>query len=559
LGLDRPAAMAQIYLYTYTKWIGRYAIYLMADSRWRPRLYPMTDTRTQEHRAYVEVGGRSLHYRRCGHGPAVVMLHDSPRSSRLHLATMRELGRHFTVFAMDTPGYGNSDPLGVNDPTIEDFAAALGDALRALGLTRAPLYATHTSAKIALAYAASGCELPLLLLDGLSMPETLASEAFIATYMRPFTPEPTGAYLAGEWSRLRDMLRWFPWFAHAPAARIAMDAPDAAWMLDYNIDLFAAGPHYADAYAAAMRYDPAPSLARVGVPTVVVARKDDVLHGYLPRAAASGNPHVSTQSLPAERAAWLNWLETTLAPHALSAPPPTPQTGARRYTAGQLHWTIRGQGAPWVILSAPTTLHAHAWAAALAGQTYVPDLPGYGDSDPQEDVAKALNEAMRELGLHRPRILAIGAAAPLAARMDAELIVIDGMPPAKAHYPPVDFDPLAGSHLHRIWHMLRDGEAQYPWHDASPAAIRRLPPLLDAGPLHAALTGVLKQPQSWGEWANEAKDDAIWHHLTTPVIAFTHADPAYARVPSLAQACGARLLARPDTLPAAATLLSEIL
>lgn len=105
---------------------------------------------------FLRVDGRMVHYRRCGTGPAVVMLHDSPRSSRLHEGTMRALADRFTVFALDTPGYGNSDSLGISEPTIGDFGWALGNALAALGLSDAPLYATHTSAKIALDHAAFG-------------------------------------------------------------------------------------------------------------------------------------------------------------------------------------------------------------------------------------------------------------------------------------------------------------------------------------------------------------------------------------------------------------------
>ncbi len=100
-------------------------------------------------RGYAEAGDRLVHYRVGGSGPAIVLLHDSPRSSRLHLPLMEVLASRFRVFALDTPGYGNSDPLDMAEPTIPDFASALGEALAALGLEQAPLYATHTSAKIA--------------------------------------------------------------------------------------------------------------------------------------------------------------------------------------------------------------------------------------------------------------------------------------------------------------------------------------------------------------------------------------------------------------------------
>jgi pimeloyl-ACP methyl ester carboxylesterase len=536
---------------------------------------------------YVEAGGRLVHGRRCGAGPAVVMLHDSPRSSRLHLPTMQALAHRYTVFALDTPGYGNSDPLDGPQPEIADFAQALGVALDALGLSEAPLYATHTGAKIALELAANGGRMPRLILDGLSMPDRLAPPDFVARYMRPFAPDASGAYLADEWSRIRDMLRWFPWFDTAPSQRIAMQAPDAAWLEDYGIDLFCAGEHYADAYAAAMRYDPAPALARVALPTLVAAKTDDVLHGYLPRAASCGNPHVQTQSLSADRAAWLAWLEDAFAGTNAPAPLPPPTAQQRSYVDlphGQMHMTRHGPqtGLPWLILSAPTTLHAQAWAAALADHlpTLVPELPGFGDSAPlaQADAATlcdALAQALDSLGIAQVGVLGHGLAAPLAATLAQRhptrvaALAVDGMPPLDetqaARFgadlcPAIAFDPHAGTHLHRIWHMLRDGETQWPWHDPSLHAMRRLPPLLDARALHAALTGVLKQPRHWADATKSAlaaSTTALWHGLAQPVLVFAHTDPAYAQAGQVADTCHTTPVPRPDDLAQAAAAIAS--
>lgn len=426
---------------------------------------PQTMTIT---RAYVRVRDRLVHYRTGGTGPCVVLLHDSPRSSRLHLATMRDLAPHFTVVALDTPGYGMSAPLPHRNPGIDDFAQFLGETLACLGLAQAPLYATHTSAKIALALADAGGQMARLVLDGLSMPPVLADEAFIARYMRPFAPDAGGAYLAAEWSRQRDMLRWFPWFATRPDCRIAMEAPDPAWMADYGIDLFSAGPHYADAYAAAMRYDPAPALARVKVPTIVAARQDDVLHSYLGRAGDCGNRLVTTQSLPADRAHWLAWLMEALGDGGRTVTLPAADGMGRCYVHhrhGALHLARYGApgDAPWLVLSAPTTLQAHAWGKALAAkaEVIVPDLPGFGESDPLspeaglDDFADVLGEAIDALGVETLRVLGIGMAAPLAAALAAmrpdkvAMVAIDGLPPIGRTFaqdigPPIGFDPLAG-------------------------------------------------------------------------------------------------------------------
>ena len=539
-------------------------------------------------RRYVQAGDRLVHLRHAGTGPAVVLLHDSPRSSRLHLPLMQVLAASHTVIALDTPGYGNSDPLGTDQPAMAAFGAALGETLSALGLERAPLYATHTSAKIALAWADQGGRPARLVLDGLSMPTQLAEEAFIDRYMRPFAPDPSGGYLASEWTRLRDMLRWFPWFATEPAARVAMAPPAPEWIEDYAIDLFSAERHYADAYAAAMRFDPAPALARVAVPTLVAAREDDVLHGYLERAANCGNPLVTTRSLPADRAIWLDWLRATLGSDGPAGwTPPAPGRSARRAYADcghtQVHLTRFGpeSGLPWLVLSTPTTLHGLNWGRALGahGPAIVPDLPGFGESDPlaQNDpaaLADLLAEVIGTLGERRIGVLGIGLAAPLAALLARRLpeqvaaLAIDGLPPAdpagaarfaRGLCPPLDFDPQAGSHLHRIWHLLRDAEVQWPWHDPAPAAARRLPPLFEAEALHGALTGILKQRANWGQSALAAlaAGPALAGPVPVPALVFTHADPAYRDAPELARRWTAGTVARPAGLADAATLVAH--
>lgn len=510
-------------------------------------------------RGYVTAGGRLVHYRTCGHGPAVVLLHDSPRSSRLHIPLMKVLASRFCVYALDTPGYGNSDPLEMSEPTIPDFARALGEALDALGLAQAPLYATHTSAKIALALAARGGQMPLLMLDGLSIPDTLASDEFIDSYMRPFKPEPTGAWLGAEWSRTRDMLRWFPWFATAPQNRIAMEPPSPEWMEDYGIDLFSAGPSYAGAYTAAMRWSPLDDLLAVQVPTVVGARTDDVLYPHLDKVPCAANPALSVVRLGAERGPWAQWIGDTLATAVQSAPAQAPTAGSdasRGYITlphGQLHWQRYGAQAqnrrPLVLLSAPDTLEAHRWAASLAGErsVIVPDLPGFGDSDAlpsssADDLADALATMVDALCGGEADVLAIGLAAALGAKLAARhggkvaMLAVWGAPSfggpsAEQLCPDIAFDAQAGSHLHRLWHMLRDGAVQWPWFDARPAAARPCPALPDADALHRAMTGMLKQRTHYRQpvaAALAAHDAATWQSVDVPVLVATGDDPAMA-------------------------------
>ena len=72
---------------------------------------------------------RQVHYRRQGQGPAVLLLHQSPQSSREFEPLMASWSENFTVIAPDTPGYGLSDPLPDSAATMEDLALSVVEFL----------------------------------------------------------------------------------------------------------------------------------------------------------------------------------------------------------------------------------------------------------------------------------------------------------------------------------------------------------------------------------------------------------------------------------------------
>ena len=86
-------------------------------------------------REFINVDGQEVHFRIAGNGPPIVLLHDSPRSSVLHLPQLEHFADEFTVIALDTPGYGNSAPLPREPrPEIGDFADSLAATLTALAI-----------------------------------------------------------------------------------------------------------------------------------------------------------------------------------------------------------------------------------------------------------------------------------------------------------------------------------------------------------------------------------------------------------------------------------------
>lgn len=78
----------------------------------------------------------------------LVCFHLSPVSGVIYETWLGEMGKDRWAIAIDTPGYGMSDPPQT-PPSIEDFAAAMGDCLDALGIGDVDVMGYHTGSKIA--------------------------------------------------------------------------------------------------------------------------------------------------------------------------------------------------------------------------------------------------------------------------------------------------------------------------------------------------------------------------------------------------------------------------
>lgn len=89
-----------------------------------------------------------------GAGPAVLLLHQTPRSSDEYRAVVPRLAdAGFRAIAMDTLGFGDSDRAP--EPTIEAFAAGACALLDALGIERAAAVGHHTGGVVAVELAAA--------------------------------------------------------------------------------------------------------------------------------------------------------------------------------------------------------------------------------------------------------------------------------------------------------------------------------------------------------------------------------------------------------------------
>ncbi len=105
---------------------------------------------------YVRTRRARLHVARCGaaDAPAVLLLHQTPRSVAEYRAVLPLLGLRWQAIAVDTPGFGASDPLP-EGASIEGWADAAAALLDALGIARAHVVGHHTGGVIALELAAA--------------------------------------------------------------------------------------------------------------------------------------------------------------------------------------------------------------------------------------------------------------------------------------------------------------------------------------------------------------------------------------------------------------------
>ena len=550
-------------------------------------------------KGFVDVPHGQVHFRYGGRGPVVVMLHDSPRSSVLHVPNIEWLGEHFTVIAPDTPGYGNSTPLPAAQPGIADFAAALATTLDALGIERCALYGFHTGAKIALQFAAAHPDrVALTILDGLALAAQAPSQEFLHQYLVPFEPAADGSHLVQLWSQVLDFHRWYPWFARSAATRMALELPDDFDLHEYATDLFMAGRHWASAYGAAFRHLAGPDIQRLRSRTVFMSREDDLLYGSLDALPSRLPSDSSIERIPPQTSAWrtrlLGLLRQADLPRVQWQPRPSGTaelTGAERQSYvdlvhGQVRVRRRGRGAVPVLLlhdvpAGASSLHGLAEELATDRITLAPDLPGLGESHPLPypslgSYVTSLTELLEHLGCGTVDVFAEGLGTCFAIALAAHhpqlvrRVALDGLPLVRSrerrryarHYCPPLAPDRHGTHLVRIWQQMRDAEASWPWFDRSPAAARSHDPDYEPGRMQASLVEIMKQLPSYGDAVRAALEASVRDILKgvhQPVLLLDCADDVrYAGTRRAARhLADVRTQPRPAAIAARAAMLRE--
>ncbi|RJY10032.1 alpha/beta hydrolase [Aurantiacibacter aquimixticola] len=394
-------------------------------------------------------GGRRVHYRRCGSGPALLMVHQSPRSSAEYAEVMARWAAHFTCIAPDTPGFGQSDPLP-GEPEIDEFADALAEFLEALGVGRCAAYGFHSGGVIAVAALKRNPSLfSCLAVGGYAVWNEEEMALFGESYLPEWHPTPYGEHLAWLWNRILEQSWFFPWFDVRDEARLSIAHADPARVHRAIMEMLDAGNAYRAGYGAVLRAPRGLPGPRADVPpTLITAFEGDPLYPHLERLGQMPvNWSAHGVATPEEHEAEsLAFLQGHAAPDPCLELAQDENEGWIAVGEELIHW--RGKrGVDNLYLHAPAAELVDPSDAALAI-----DVPGHGLSNAVADIRQAVEFAAERLGASR----------------------IDWPRPPEGDpdrlYPNLTPDRF-GNYLQRAWSAARAEAMFRPWYEANAANV----------------------------------------------------------------------------------------
>lgn len=136
------------------------------------------------HSRYITTQGLRLHYRECGSGDPVLLLHGWPTSSFLWRHILPEIGKTHRAIALDLPGFGQSDkPTDMPFYTFRFYERYLQGFVETLGLENLSLAVHDLGGPVGLYWMVRHMEQveKLMLLNTLVYPiPSLAAGGFVA-------------------------------------------------------------------------------------------------------------------------------------------------------------------------------------------------------------------------------------------------------------------------------------------------------------------------------------------------------------------------------------------
>lgn len=234
-------------------------------------------------KGYVDTRDGQVHYRSCDGTSALplVFLHQTASSSLMYEKLMHELQGEYRMFALDTPGFGQSF-FPPSPPTIGYYIATFLEALHKLGIQDFHLFGHHTGASIACEMAVTApTRVRSLMMVGPVYMDAAERQKWIRDFVKAMVIEPDGGHLLKIWKRVRGI------------------DPDPSFALCHReaVDNLRAGERYHEAYLAVFNQDFPALLAQVQCPILMLCGAQDVLMPYF-KPSSDARPDAKSVTLP---------------------------------------------------------------------------------------------------------------------------------------------------------------------------------------------------------------------------------------------------------------------
>ncbi len=478
-------------------------------------------------------GPRQVHYRRTGNGPVVICFHQSPMSSRDMIATMQRWQPYFTCIAPDSPGFGLSDPLGVDHADMNDFADAAIEFMDAIGVDRAAVYGFHTGAMISGAIAAAYPErIVCAAANGYVLLTEQERTDIVTHYLPALEPSWDGSHLTWLWARMREQVIFFPWYRKSKADRLLYDLPSPEALHTGLLDFMRSGDHYRVGYRAAFTMRSDRALREMRVPAIITAAATDVLATHLARIRHAADSVTVQQGGTMEETLDLcrDFILRHQPPSAPAILPPKALSGRMwsdyvNIPGGQLRLerNDEGTGVPMLVQhdAAGSSDIMRPLASGFIGKQPVLaiNLPGHGESDnilagnpvTVEAYTQALTAALDALGIKETDFIGTWGGGLVGLQLALtqpqrvrKLIMADALyfdedlqAELRAHYTP-DIQPVwYGGHLLEAWYLMRDQGLFWPWYRRTREGIIHSEPHVDPALINARVLELFRSDGMW--------------------------------------------------------------
>lgn len=250
---------------------------------------------------FCTIKNQKLHFLKAGKGSPIVLLHPSPSSSKSMVPFISELATHFTVFAIDTPGYGASDLMPQKPKSLKAYCKYLRPFFIKMGLEKFAIYGSATGAQIAIRY---GLEYPKevihLYLDNAAHFSEELRNKILEHYFPDISPKYDGSHLMTIWTMVHDLFVFFPWCFASQKYRVAKPMPPATILHQIALEYMLAGKNYGLAYKAAFHHEKAEYVQQLIMPTTLFHWHGSIVKPYIENLVAHDlPPNIKEVEIPA--------------------------------------------------------------------------------------------------------------------------------------------------------------------------------------------------------------------------------------------------------------------